>query len=148
REMTDSSRELVGPDISATVTFEGYPRFIKGGFEDYEGLGVKRCTADSKHVPLSMIEVARKQRVLESRPESSRIFGRANAAPTVSCVALGVPALDTRPPPSMGHRGRPNTPNNPIVNQSFVTTTSAAPADLLSAPWMPAMPKPSWGILW
>src|SRR5947199_7550355 len=51
REMADSSRELVGPDVSAAVTFESYPRFIKGGFQDYEGLGIKRSTADSKHVP-------------------------------------------------------------------------------------------------
>jgi hypothetical protein len=32
-----SSRELVGPDITAAVTFERYPRFIKGSFQDYEG---------------------------------------------------------------------------------------------------------------
>jgi hypothetical protein len=51
REMADSSRELVGPDVSAAVTLERYPRFIKGGFQDYEGLGIKRSTADSKHVP-------------------------------------------------------------------------------------------------
>src|SRR5438093_12811154 len=51
REMADSSRELVGPDITAAVSFESYPRFIKGGFQDYEGLGIKRSTADSKHVP-------------------------------------------------------------------------------------------------
>jgi hypothetical protein len=51
REMADSSRELVGPDVSAAVTFESYPRFIKGGFQDYESLGIKRSTADSKHVP-------------------------------------------------------------------------------------------------
>src|SRR5438876_5658829 len=51
REMADSSRELVGPDTSAAVTLERYPRFIKGGFQDYEGLGIKRSTADSKHVP-------------------------------------------------------------------------------------------------
>jgi hypothetical protein len=51
REMADSSRELVGPDITAAVTLERYPRFIKGGFQDYEGLGIKRSTADSKHVP-------------------------------------------------------------------------------------------------
>src|SRR5437667_10298616 len=51
REMADSSRELVGPDITAAVTFESYPRFIKGIFQDYEGLGIKRSTADSKHVP-------------------------------------------------------------------------------------------------
>src|SRR5437879_136663 len=49
--MADSSRELVGPDTTAAVTFESYPRFIKGGFQDYEGLGIKRSTADSKHVP-------------------------------------------------------------------------------------------------
>src|SRR5439155_1002089 len=51
REMADASRELVGPDITAAVTLERYPRFIKGGFQDYEGLGIKRSTADSKHVP-------------------------------------------------------------------------------------------------
>jgi hypothetical protein len=49
--MADSSRELVGPDVTAAVSFESYPRFIKGGFQDYEGLGIKRSTADSKHVP-------------------------------------------------------------------------------------------------
>src|SRR5580704_11261523 len=51
REMTDSSRELVGPDITGAVSFESYPRFIKGGFQDYQGLGIKRSAADSKHVP-------------------------------------------------------------------------------------------------
>src|SRR5262245_30422806 len=51
REMADSSRELVRLDGSAAVTLESYPRFIKGGFQDYEGLGIKRSTADSKHVP-------------------------------------------------------------------------------------------------
>src|SRR5436190_4036983 len=51
REMADASRELVGPDVTAAVNFESYPRFIKGGFQDYEGLGIKRSTADSKHVP-------------------------------------------------------------------------------------------------
>src|ERR1700752_2544720 len=51
REMADSSRELVGPDVTAAVSFESYPRFIKGGFQDYEGLGIKRSTAESKHVP-------------------------------------------------------------------------------------------------
>src|SRR4029450_13270706 len=42
---------LGGPDMTAAVRFESYPRFIKGGFENYEGLGIKRSTADSKHVP-------------------------------------------------------------------------------------------------
>src|SRR5204863_5265833 len=51
REMANSSRELVGPDVSAAVTFESYPRFIKGGFQDYECLGIKRSAADSEHVP-------------------------------------------------------------------------------------------------
>src|SRR5215203_3544222 len=51
REMADSSRELAGPDVTDAVNFESYPRFIKGGFQDYEGLGIKRSTADSKHVP-------------------------------------------------------------------------------------------------
>src|SRR5258708_28120372 len=68
REMADSSRELVGPDITAAVSFESYPRFVKGGFQDYEGLGIKRSTANSKHVPPPTIEVARKQRLLEPPP--------------------------------------------------------------------------------
>src|SRR5262245_17993975 len=51
REMADSSRELVGSDFTAAVSLESYPRFIKGGFQDYEGLRIKRSTADSKHVP-------------------------------------------------------------------------------------------------
>jgi hypothetical protein len=41
REMADSSRQLVGPDITAAATLERYPRFIKGCFQDYERLGVK-----------------------------------------------------------------------------------------------------------
>jgi hypothetical protein len=49
--MADSARELVRLDGSAAVTLESYPRFIKGGFQDYEGLGIKRSTADSKHLP-------------------------------------------------------------------------------------------------
>jgi hypothetical protein len=32
REMADSSREFVEPDITAAVRFESYPRFIKGGW--------------------------------------------------------------------------------------------------------------------
>jgi hypothetical protein len=51
REMADSSGEFAGPDVTAAVSFESYPRFIKGGFQDYEGRGIKRSTADSKHVP-------------------------------------------------------------------------------------------------
>src|SRR5262245_13282468 len=74
REMADSSRELVGPDVSAAVSFESYPRFIKGGFQDYEGLGIKRSAADSKHVP-SVRSRLPGQRLLEPPPESSRIFG-------------------------------------------------------------------------
>src|SRR5262245_60024791 len=74
REMADSSRELVGPDVSAAVIFESYPRFIKGGFQDYEGLGIKRPAAESKHVP-SVRSRLPGQRLLEPPPESSRIFG-------------------------------------------------------------------------
>ena len=59
REVADPPRELVGPDGSAAVTLERYPRFIKGGFQDYKGLGIKGYAADSKHP--SMIEVARKK---------------------------------------------------------------------------------------
>src|SRR5207247_11368934 len=51
REMADSSRELAGPDVTDAVSFESYPRFIKGGFPDCEGLVIKRSTADAKHVP-------------------------------------------------------------------------------------------------
>jgi hypothetical protein len=41
RETADSSREFVGPDITAAAILERYPGFIKGGFQDYEGLGIK-----------------------------------------------------------------------------------------------------------
>jgi hypothetical protein len=51
RKMADSSRELVGSDITAAVAFERYPRFIKGAFQDYQGLGIKRSTAKATHVP-------------------------------------------------------------------------------------------------
>src|SRR5215467_15516139 len=44
-------RASSGPDITAAVSLESYPRFIKGGFQDYEGLWIKRSTVDSKHVP-------------------------------------------------------------------------------------------------
>jgi hypothetical protein len=49
REVADSSRELVGPDIVAAAILKRYPRFIKGGFHDYKGVGIKRSTASSKH---------------------------------------------------------------------------------------------------
>jgi hypothetical protein len=73
--MADSSRELVGPDITGAVSFESYPRFIKGGFQDYEGLGIKKIRCRFQACSLSTIEVARKQCLLETRPESGRIFG-------------------------------------------------------------------------
>src|SRR5438876_12390259 len=51
REMADASRELVGPNVTAAGSLQSYPRFIKGGFQDYDGRGIKRSTASSKHVP-------------------------------------------------------------------------------------------------
>jgi hypothetical protein len=75
REMANSSRELVGPDVSAAVTFESYPRFVKGGFEDYEGLGIKRSAAYSKHVPSVRSRLRGKQSLLKLAPERSRMFG-------------------------------------------------------------------------
>src|SRR5258707_10636378 len=73
REMADSSRELVGSDITAAVSLESYPRFIKGGFQDYEGLGI-RSIADSKHVPSPRSRLL-ENNVFKPLPESSRIFG-------------------------------------------------------------------------
>jgi hypothetical protein len=75
REMTDSSRELVGPDSTAAATFESYPRFIKRGFENYEGLGIKGSTADSKHVPSPRSRLLGNKRIWKSANERSRIFG-------------------------------------------------------------------------
>ena len=75
REMADSSRELVAPDVIAAVSFESYPRFIKRSFQDYEGLGIERIHCRFQACSLPTIEVARKQRLLEPPPESSRIFG-------------------------------------------------------------------------
>src|SRR6266508_3932170 len=74
REMADSSRELGGPDVTDAVNFESYPRFIKGGFQDYEGLGIKRSTADSKHVPSPRSRLVGNN-VFWVCPESRRIFG-------------------------------------------------------------------------
>jgi hypothetical protein len=33
------------------VSFESYPRFIKSGFDDHDGLGIKRAIAKAMHVP-------------------------------------------------------------------------------------------------
>ncbi len=72
REMADSSRELVGPDITGAVRFESYPRFIKGGF--LRGSRDQKIRCRFQACSLSTIEVARKQCLLETRPESGRIF--------------------------------------------------------------------------
>src|SRR6266853_1576910 len=40
-------------------------RPVKGGFQDYEGLGIKRSTANFEACSLPTIEVARKQRLME-----------------------------------------------------------------------------------
>src|SRR5499427_1882284 len=74
REMADSARKLIRLDGSAAVALESYPRFIKSGFRDYEGLGIKRSAADSKHVPLHMTRLPG-TRSFEASTESSRIFG-------------------------------------------------------------------------
>jgi hypothetical protein len=34
------------------VSAESYPRFIKSGFNDYQGLGIKRAIVMVMHVPL------------------------------------------------------------------------------------------------
>src|ERR1700756_2519149 len=74
REMADSSRELVGSDITAAVSLESYPRFIKGSFQDYEGLWIKRSTAGSKHVPSPRSRLLGNN-VFEPPSKSSRFFG-------------------------------------------------------------------------
>jgi hypothetical protein len=74
-EMANSSRELVGPDVSAAVTFERYPRFIKGGFQDYEGSRDQKIHCLFQACSLRTIEVARKRGLLKLPPESSRMFG-------------------------------------------------------------------------
>jgi hypothetical protein len=73
--MADASRELVGSDIAAAVSFESNPRFIKARFQDYEGSRDQRIHCRFQACSLPTIEVARKQRVLETSPESGRIFG-------------------------------------------------------------------------
>src|SRR5262245_47804126 len=89
REMADSSRELVGPDVSAAVGFESYPRFIKGGFQDYEGLGIKRSTADSKHVS-SVRSRLPGNNVFWSLPQKVVEFLELSGA-SVSCSTLTLP---------------------------------------------------------
>src|SRR5262245_65235872 len=106
REMADSSRELVGPDVSAAVIFESYPRFIKGGFQDYEGLGIKRSAADSKHVP-SVRSRLPGQRLLEPPQKVVEFLELPGAS--VSCPTLtrsptlhSVPCLATNGTPEQG----------------------------------------------
>src|SRR6266403_6156383 len=89
REVADASRELVGPDVTAAVSFESYPRFIKGGFQDYEGLGIKRSTADSKHVPSIR----------------SRLLG--NTFPQKVVESLELPGTSGDHSKSREHRGTP-----------------------------------------
>src|SRR5215472_11039671 len=58
-EMADSSRELVGPDVTAAVTFESYPRFIKGRFPGLRGSRDQKIHCRFQACSLSAIEVAR-----------------------------------------------------------------------------------------
>jgi hypothetical protein len=48
----DTSRKLFWPNIVMAVSAESYPRFIKSGFNDYQGLGIKRAIVIAMHVPL------------------------------------------------------------------------------------------------
>jgi hypothetical protein len=52
RQMQDASRKLFWPNIVIAVIPESYPRFIKSGFNDYQGLGIKRAIVTAMHVPL------------------------------------------------------------------------------------------------
>src|SRR5499427_6310157 len=102
REMTDSSRELVRLDGSAAVTLESYPRFIKGGFQDYEGLGIKRSTADSKHVPSVRSRLPGNNvfwSLLQKVVEFLELPGAWVSCPTLTrCLTLhSVPCLEMEP---------------------------------------------------
>jgi hypothetical protein len=66
REMANASRKFVRSDVVAAVVLESYPRFIKRGFQDYEGLRIKRSAANSMHVPLTTIEVVRNKVTLQA----------------------------------------------------------------------------------
>src|SRR5262245_42517612 len=88
RKMADSSREFVGPDVIAAVSLESYPRFIKGGFQDYEALWIKRSIADSKHVPSPQLRLLGNN-VFEAPPESSRIFGISHCFARSADLTLG-----------------------------------------------------------
>jgi hypothetical protein len=46
------ARKLFWPNIVMAVIPESYPRFIKSGFNDYQGLGIKRAIVIAMHVPL------------------------------------------------------------------------------------------------
>src|ERR1700730_8028994 len=59
RQMEDASREFFRPNAVMAVSSESYPRFIKSGFDDHDGLGIKRATAKAMHVSLTQ-EVAMK----------------------------------------------------------------------------------------
>src|SRR5262245_13418658 len=102
REMADSSRELVGSDITAAVSLESYPRFIKGGFQDYEGLWIKRSTADSKHIP---------------SPRSRLLGNNVFEPPSKSCRILELP----------GPSGDPSKSRPAQVRKILDTTPFEAP---------------------
>jgi hypothetical protein len=67
RQMEDASREFFWPNVVMAVSSERYPRFIKCGFHDHEGLGIKRAIAKSMHVSPPTIEVAMKHCSLHLR---------------------------------------------------------------------------------
>src|SRR5262245_61464275 len=107
--MADSSCEFVGPDVSAAVSFESYPRFIKGDFQDYEGLGIKRSTANSKHVP-SVRSRLPGNNVFWSLPQKVVEFLELHGA-SVSCPTLTrSPTLHSVP----CHERKPRTRRPPI----------------------------------
>src|SRR3984893_18882151 len=49
RQMEDASRDFFWPNAVMAVSSESYPRFIKSGFDDHDGLGIKRATAKAMH---------------------------------------------------------------------------------------------------
>src|SRR5262245_34985226 len=138
--MADSSRELVAPDITAAVGLESYPRFVKRGFQDYEGLGIKRSTADSKHVPSPRSRLLGNN-VFEPPPESSRIFGITWPVKTrsrrrtsgTSCLAFRSGARVLASPVLCQARRQMRNSRFPVIHWNSKDTTHARPVMTLRA---------------
>src|SRR5262249_35740288 len=124
-------------DFTATVSLESYPRFIEGGFQDHEGFGIERSTADSKHVPSPRSRLLGNN-VFEPPPESSRIFGITRLLKTrpcrrTSCLAFRSGAGVLASPVLCQARRQMRNSRFPVIHWNSKDTTHARPVMLRAA---------------